>query len=105
MPLTGYFSLLKPHGQFIMVGAPEQPLPRISAHIFIMNNIFLGGSAIGSPADIAEMLELAAKKKVHGWVQTRPMKEVNEAVLDMENGNARYRYCLVNEKNLAELSQ
>lgn len=70
-----------------------------------MNNIFLGGSAIGSPADISEMLEVAAKNKVYGWVQTRPMKEVNQAVVDMENGNARYRYCLVNEKNIAELSQ
>jgi alcohol dehydrogenase (NADP+) len=83
MPLTRYLSLLKPHGHFIMVGAPKQPLPRIPPHVFIMNNIFLGGSAIGSPANISETLEAAAKEHVHGWVQTRLMKEVNEAVLDM----------------------
>lgn len=29
----------------------------------------MGGSAIGSPAEIAEMLQLAADEKIEGWVK------------------------------------
>jgi alcohol dehydrogenase (NADP+) len=104
MPLSGYLSMLKVGGKFVMVGAPEDPLPRMPAHIFIMNNVSLGGSAIGSPKDIEEMLELAATQHVPAWIQTRPMNETNAAVIDMEKGLARYRYCLVNEENISELS-
>lgn len=103
MPVLGYLSLLKVGGTIVFVGAPEKPLPDLPLFPFIMNNVFMGGSAIGSPAAIVEMLELAAKDNLKGWVQTRSMKDVNQAVIDMENGIARYRYCLVNEKNLAEV--
>jgi alcohol dehydrogenase (NADP+) len=44
------------------------------------------------------MLELAAKKGIKTWNQNRPMKEVNKAVVDMDDGKARYRYVLVNEE-------
>jgi alcohol dehydrogenase (NADP+) len=104
MPLLQYLSLLKVGGKFIMVGAPEEPLPPLPAFPFISANIYIGGSAIGSPADISEMLEVAAKEHIKGWVETRPMKDVNQAVIDMDKGKARYRYCLVNEKNLSEVS-
>ena len=103
MPILGYLTMLKPGGKLVMVGAPEEPLPPLPVFSFLINNVSIGGSAIGSPKDISEMLELAAKQKINGWIQTRPMKEANEAVIDMENGKARYRYCLVNEKNLGEL--
>ena len=44
------------------------------------------------------MLELAANKGIKTWNQNRPMKECNQAVVDMEAGKARYRYVLVNEE-------
>jgi alcohol dehydrogenase (NADP+) len=72
------------------VGAPEDDLLRIPAFAFIMNNVFLGGSAIGSPKDISEMLDLAAKHNIEGWVEARHMREANKAVIDMVNGLARY---------------
>ena len=43
------------------------------------------------------MLDLAATKGVKPWIQERPMKDANQAILDMDNGNARYRYVLVND--------
>ena len=43
------------------------------------------------------MLELSAKKNIKPWIQTRPMKEANKAIVDMTAGKARYRYTLVNE--------
>lgn len=68
-----------------------------------MKGVKFGGSAIGSPADIAEMLEFASKHKVHPFIQERPLEEANQAIIDMDKGNARYRYVLVNEKHVAEL--
>jgi alcohol dehydrogenase (NADP+) len=45
---------------------------------------------------MAEMLQLAADKEVRPWVQQRPMSEANRAIMDMDNGKARYRYVLTN---------
>jgi alcohol dehydrogenase (NADP+) len=99
MPLEKYFELLRVRGTFVQVGAPEDKLPSFSAHALIGRNLKLGGSMIGSPAEIEEMLQLTVDKRVHAWIQTRPMKDVNQALLDMDDGKARYRYTLVNERN------
>jgi alcohol dehydrogenase (NADP+) len=66
-----------------------------------MSGVKIGGSGIGSPDEINEMLQLAVDKKVTPWVENRPMKDANQTVLDMAAGNARYRYVLVNEKHLS----
>jgi D-arabinose 1-dehydrogenase-like Zn-dependent alcohol dehydrogenase len=68
-----------------------------------MNGVFLGGSAIGSPKIIREMLDFAAEKKISPWIIKRPLKDVNQAVVDMDNSKARYRYVLVNEENGGKL--
>ncbi|KAJ9108251.1 hypothetical protein QFC19_002499 [Naganishia cerealis] len=103
MPLSGYLSLLRPGGHFILVGAPEKPLPQITPFELIPKHIALGGTMIGSPEQINEMLELAAKQEIHPWIIKRPMKDVNQAVQDMHAGKARYRYVLVNEENGGKL--
>lgn len=99
MPLTSYLGLLKVHGTFIQVGAPDSgELPPINAFTLIGSGVKVGGSATGSPStEIPEMLQLAADKKIKPWVQLRPLKEANQVVVDMEEGKARYRYVLVNE--------
>jgi len=103
MPLLGYLSLLRPGGNLILVGAPEKPLPSFPAFPLLMNNVHIGGSAIGDPEIIKEMLELAAKQNVKSWITKRPMDDVNKVVPDMEASKARYRYVLVNEKNGGKL--
>ncbi|KAE8351865.1 chaperonin 10-like protein [Aspergillus coremiiformis] len=97
MPLTQYLRLLKVHGTFVQVGAPEKPLPQLTAGSLIQKGAKVTGSNIGSPEDIRSMLQLAADKRVLPWIQTRPMEDVNAAVADMDAGKARYRYVLVNE--------
>ncbi|KAG4218980.1 hypothetical protein PC116_g32540 [Phytophthora cactorum] len=98
MPLNDYLALLKVRGTLIQVGAPDGgELPAVNAFQLISNGAKLGGSATGSPWEIREMLQLAADKKIKPWVQERPLKEANQAVIDMEEGKARYRYVLVNE--------
>ncbi|KAJ9646522.1 hypothetical protein H2199_002571 [Coniosporium tulheliwenetii] len=97
MPLMDYLSLLRTNGQFIQVGAPEDPIPAFSAFALIGKGVKIGGSMIGAPHEIDEMLQLAAEKGVKPWIQERPLKEANQAVVDMDAGKARYRICLVNE--------
>lgn len=99
MPLMEYLSLLRTNGQFIQVGAPEDPIPAFSAFALIGKGVKIGGSIIGAPHEIDEMLQLAAEKGVKPWIQERPLREANQAVVDMDAGKARYRICLVNEAN------
>lgn len=98
MPLMKYLQLLRVKGTFIQVGAPEDKLPDMNAFAFIAKGVKFGGSMIGAPHEIEEMLKLAAEKGIKPWIQSVPMKEANRAVVDMDAGKARYRITLVNEK-------
>lgn len=86
VPLGDYFKLLKEDGTFVQVGNPDDgdmsfhPIPLISRRIRFT------GSTIGSPQEIRDMLALAAEKKMQFWVETRPMAEANEVIVDMEKG-------------------
>jgi alcohol dehydrogenase (NADP+) len=75
-------------------------LPAFSAFSLLSNDTKVGGSSIGSPGRIREMLDLVAEKKINPWIEARPMEKANEAMVDMLNNKARYRYVLVNEKHL-----
>ena len=97
MPLEQYLALLRTNGQFIQVGAPEDKMPAFNAFALIAKGCKIGGSAIGAPHEIAEMLDLTVKKNVKPWIQTRPLKDANQVVHDMDKGLARFRYVLVNE--------
>lgn len=96
MPLEQYLRLLV-HGTFIQVGVPEARMPAFHAFALITKGVKMGGSAIGSPAEIWEMLDLTVKKNVKPWISARPLKEANQAVVDMTANKARYRHVLVNE--------
>ncbi|KAJ4252933.1 hypothetical protein NW762_010839 [Fusarium torreyae] len=101
MPLTEYLSLLAVGGTLIQVGNPDGgQLPPINAFSLIFNNINVGGSCIASPDTIREMLQLASEKNIKPMIETRPMEDANQTIIDMEKGLPRYRYVLVNGKNL-----
>lgn len=95
MPLSSYIDTLRLDGTLVQVGAPEGPVP---LHIFsiIPGRRRIAGSGIGSPKEIREMLQLAVDKKIKPWVEKRPMKDANQAIVDMEDGKARFRYVLQN---------
>jgi alcohol dehydrogenase (NADP+) len=69
----------------------------VNAFTLIDGGIKIGGSAIGSPREIEEMLQFAVDKKIKPWIEKRPMKDANQAIIDMQAGNARYRYVLVGD--------
>ncbi|XTI96104.1 hypothetical protein V2W45_1350467 [Cenococcum geophilum] len=79
MPPQKYLRLLQTNGQFIQVGAPEDAIP---------------GFNIGSPREIEEMLKVAAEKNIQPWIQKRPMRDANQAVVDMADGKSRYNKLL-----------
>ncbi|EKG16378.1 Alcohol dehydrogenase superfamily zinc-containing [Macrophomina phaseolina MS6] len=97
MPLAGYLNLLSFRGTFVQVGAPEDPLPAFPAFSLIMKAAHITGSAIGSPKEIEEMLQLIAEKGIKPWTQEIPLKDANQAVIDFEAGKPRYRFVLKNE--------
>ncbi|KAF2274228.1 putative zinc-binding alcohol dehydrogenase [Westerdykella ornata] len=98
MPISDYLSLLRVGGTLIQLGVPEDGPLSVPARSLIRTGVNIGGSLIGSPSEIREMFDLAARKQVKPWVQERPMKDANQAIVDMEEGKARYRYVLVNEQ-------
>lgn len=98
MPIVDYTALLRTNGSFIQLGLPDDGSMEIPAVHLILKGIKLTGSLVGSPSEIREMLDLVAAKGIKPWVQERPMKDANQAIVDMEDGKARYRYVLVNEQ-------
>lgn len=52
MPLESYLNMLRSNGAFIQVGAPEEYLPSFSVFSLIAKGVTMGGSAMGSPAEI-----------------------------------------------------
>ena len=95
MALGEYINTLAVDGTMVQVGAPEEPVP---LHMFsiIPGRRRLAGSGIGSPKEIRDMFELSVAKNVKPWVEKRPMKDANQAMVDMEAGKARFRYVLIN---------
>jgi len=97
--LPSYFSTLKVHGAFHMVGLPEKPLPSLMARSFSSNGCSLSASNIGNRHEMIEMLDLAAKQNIKSWVETIDISEkgCKEAVERVHSGdNVRFRFVLVN---------
>ncbi|KZT24011.1 GroES-like protein [Neolentinus lepideus HHB14362 ss-1] len=99
MPLSQFLSTLYVHGKFVAVGLPAagDPFPAIQPTSFIRNGSFFGSSHLGSKKECVEMLKLAAEKNIKPWIEELPMKDVKKAVEGVKNGNAKYRYVLVQD--------
>ncbi|KAI1336621.1 zinc-binding dehydrogenase [Xylariaceae sp. FL0016] len=103
-PTGAYMKLLKFGGTLVQVGNPDDGNFMIPPNPLQMSRLNFSGSVIGSATEMVEMLQLAADKGVKPWVQEVPMEEANRALLGLEDGKPRYRYCLVNgEKARAAL--
>ncbi|EPQ26191.1 uncharacterized protein PFL1_06127 [Pseudozyma flocculosa PF-1] len=97
MPLDKYLTLVRPLGKIVAVGIPEEKMMPTPLAQLAFSGVFLGGSLIGGPGVIQEMLELAAKQNLEPMIEKRNMKDANQAVVDMEAGKPRFRYVLINE--------
>jgi D-arabinose 1-dehydrogenase-like Zn-dependent alcohol dehydrogenase len=97
MPITKFLQLLRTNGRFIQVGAPEEAIPGFNMFALIAKGVKIGGSCIGSPKEISEMLQFAADHHIHPSIEEKEMKDANQVIQDMNAGKARYRYVLCNE--------
>ncbi|KAI9927142.1 hypothetical protein ASPWEDRAFT_122345 [Aspergillus wentii DTO 134E9] len=96
LPIDEYMKLLRPNGAFVQVGNPEDGPFTFPAGALIGMGLRFCGSKISNPSEMREMLELAERKGIEPYVEERPMAEANQAIIDMDQGAARYRYVLVN---------
>ena len=84
---------LAPNGRMHVVGAVPEPIP-VGAFDLIMAQRQVSGSPTGAPADIAAMLDFAARHGIAPQVEHFPMSRVNDALAHLEAGKARYRVVL-----------
>jgi D-arabinose 1-dehydrogenase-like Zn-dependent alcohol dehydrogenase len=91
-----YCPLFRPNGIFINVGLPSWKFPEISPMLLSMSQMTICGSAIGSPAEIEDMLLFAAEKNVRPWFSKYNMKDAPKAIEDFNAGLPRFRFVLEN---------
>ena len=90
---NAYLAALKPRGRLHVVGATLDPLD-VGAFSLIMGQRSISGSAVGSPATIAKMLEFAARHNIKPVIETYRFDQANEAMARLRSGQARYRIVL-----------
>jgi alcohol/geraniol dehydrogenase (NADP+) len=90
-----YVGALRPGGRLHIVGAASQ----VKATVFplISGEKSIGGSPIGGPADILNMLDFCSRHGIEPVTEEFPLSKVNEALAHLESGKARYRIVLQND--------
>lgn len=90
---NAYLQLLKVDGTFVIVGAPEQPVP-INAFTVIMSRRTLAGSAIGSIKETQEMLDFCGEHGIVADIETIAIADVNAAYERIARSDVRYRFVI-----------
>ena len=91
----GFVNALRPKGTLVILGASPSPL-QIAGSSLIMGQKAIAGSPTGSPRDLHEMLDVAARHNVKAITESFKMKDANEAVKRVTNNKVRYRAVLAN---------
>jgi uncharacterized zinc-type alcohol dehydrogenase-like protein len=90
-----FINALRPKGTLVILGASPSPL-QINAFSLITGQKAVSGSPSGSPRDLHEMLDVAARHNVKAITESFKMKDANEAVKRVKNNKVRYRAVLAN---------
>lgn len=90
-----YVQALRPTGTLCFVGVPPSPL---SVHAFplISGVRSITGSPIGSPYQLKEMLDVAARHGVKALTESFALAKANEAIDKVKKYKVRYRAVLAN---------
>jgi uncharacterized zinc-type alcohol dehydrogenase-like protein len=91
----GYVNALRPKGMLCVVGASPSPL-QINAFSLIGGQRAVSGSPSGSPRDLYEMLDVAARHGVKAITERFAMSKANDAVAKVKKNQVRYRAVLAN---------
>jgi uncharacterized zinc-type alcohol dehydrogenase-like protein len=92
---AGYVAALRPKGTLCLVGVPPSP---VAMHAFLLvgGQKAVSGSPTGSPRDLEQMLDVAARHNVKAVTERFPMAKANEAVAKVKKNQVRYRAVLAN---------
>ncbi|WP_158941394.1 NAD(P)-dependent alcohol dehydrogenase [Granulicella sp. S190] len=90
-----YVSALRPKGMFCVVGAAPSPI-QVAAFSLISGQKAISGSPTGSPYDLSEMLDVAARHGVKATTERFAMAKANDAVAKVKKNQVRYRAVLTN---------
>ena len=90
-----YLQSLRPNGALWFVGVPPSPVC-IHAFPLISGLRTIGGSPVGSPFQLREMLDVAARHGVKATTELFPMDKANEAIEKVKKSKVRYRAVLAN---------
>lgn len=88
-----YIETLKTRGRLHIVGATLEPLD-LQLFPMLMGQRSVSSSPVGSPANIARMLEFAARHNIRPVIEKFRFNQVNEALAHLRSGQARYRIVL-----------
>ncbi len=90
-----YVSALRPKGMLCIVGAAPSPI-QLQSFSLISGQKAVSGSPTGSPRDLFEMLDVAARHGVKAITERFPMAKANDAVAKVKKSQVRYRAVLAN---------
>jgi uncharacterized zinc-type alcohol dehydrogenase-like protein len=91
-----YMDALAPKGHLHIVGATLDPIQVMSFNL-ISGQKAVSGTATGSQAVVAKMLEFCARHNIETVTENYKMSQINEAFEHLESGKARYRIVLEND--------
>ena len=91
----GYVNALRPKGVMCVVGIPPSPI-QVQAFSLIGQQRAVSGSPTGSPRDLHEMLNVAARHGVKALTERFAMGKANDAVAKVKKNQIRYRAVLTN---------
>ena len=92
---NAYIAALRPHGSFCFVGMPTKPAS-FQVQPLVSGVKSVSGCNIGSPVQIVEMLDVAARHGIKAKTEKFPMAKANEAVARARKSAVRYRAVLAN---------
>jgi len=90
---AAYIAALRPTGHFVFVGAPPSPAA-FPVFPLISGRKSVSGSPIGSPQQLREMLDVAARHGVKAKTERFAMDKVNDALSRLRKNQVRYRAVL-----------
>jgi uncharacterized zinc-type alcohol dehydrogenase-like protein len=92
---AAYVNALRPKGTLCVVGAAPSPI-QLSAFALIGGQKAISGNPTGSPRDLHEMLDVAARHNVKAITERFSMSKANDAVAKVKKNQVRYRAVLAN---------
>jgi len=90
-----FVTALRPKGTLVILGVGPSPI-QVTGFSLISGQKAIAGSPTGSPRDLHEMLDVAARHNIKAITESFPMKDANKAIAKVKKNQVRYRAVLTN---------